>query len=32
MGIKFLHDTDADGEVKGTSLDINGNADIYLVI
>ena len=28
MGIKFLHDTDADGEVKGTSLDINGNADI----
>jgi hypothetical protein len=28
MSIRFLHDTDADGEVKGTSLDINGNADI----
>ena len=28
MPIKFLHDIDADGEVKGTSLDINGAADI----
>ena len=28
MGIKILHDIDTDGEVQGTSLDINGNADI----
>ena len=28
MPIKFLHDLDTDGEVKGASLDINGNADI----
>ena len=28
MAIKFLQDIDVDGEVKGTSLDINGNADI----
>ena len=28
MPIKFLHDIDAIGELKGTSLDINGNADI----
>ena len=28
MGLKFLHDLDVDGDVKGTSLDINGNADI----
>ena len=28
MAIKFLQDIDVDGEVQGTSLDINGNADI----
>jgi len=28
MAIKFLHSIDVDGEVQGTSLDINGNADI----
>ena len=28
MSIRFLHDTDADGEVKGTSLEITGNANI----
>ena len=28
MGIKILHDIDTDGEVQGTSLDINGNADV----
>ncbi len=28
MAIKFLQDIDVDGEVQGTSLDINGAADI----
>ena len=28
MPIKFLHDLDTNGEVKGASLDINGNGDI----
>ncbi len=28
MAIKFLQDIDVDGEVQGTSLDINGDADI----
>ena len=28
MAIKFLNDIDATGELQGTSLDINGNADI----
>ena len=28
MAIKFLNNIDVSGEVKGTSLDINGNADI----
>ena len=28
MAINFLNNIDVSGEVKGTSLDINGNADI----
>ena len=28
MGVKFLYDVETDGELEGTSLDINGNADI----
>jgi hypothetical protein len=28
MPVKFLHDIESSGEVQGTSLDINGNADI----
>jgi len=28
MAIKFLQDIDVDGEVQGTSLDINGAANI----
>ena len=28
MPVKFLHDVESSGEVQGTSLDINGNADI----
>lgn len=28
MPVKFLHDVESSGEVQGTSLDINGDADI----
>ena len=28
MPVKFLHNVESSGEVQGTSLDINGNADI----
>jgi len=28
MAVKFLNNIDVSGEVEGTSLDINGNADI----